>query len=195
MSLPVENEQMIERGVALVLEGLGCSLDSECFRDTPRRVAKLCSDCLDRNFCSTEDLKLTTFEDADHDGTGVQIVNMPFFSFCAHHLLPFHGAIHMAYVPGKKIAGLSKLPRLARYFTKCPSTQEQITAEVVQAVMDHFEAEGAAVLIEAEHMCMSLRGVRTPGAKTITKAFRGCYSEPAEQQQFVQQCMAFMDRR
>jgi GTP cyclohydrolase I len=111
----------------------------------------------------------------------VLVKDIPFYSTCEHHLVPFHGSAHVGYIPSAegKVTGLSKLARLVDVFAKRPQVQERLTTQIVDALVEHLKPRGAIVVVECEHMCMSMRGVRKPGAKTVTSAVRGILHEPA----------------
>lgn len=109
------------------------------------------------------------------------VKDIPFYSTCEHHLVPFHGSAHIGYIPGKagKVTGLSKLARLVEVFARRPQVQERLTTQIVDALVEHLHPQGAIVVVECEHMCMSMRGVQKPGAKTVTSAVRGQLRETA----------------
>jgi len=164
----------IETGVRLILEGVGEDPDRAGLKETPRRVADMYGDIFSGIGASDPADLLTTIP-GDHHREMVLIKDIDFYSICEHHLLPFHGRAHVAYIPSEHghIAGLSKLARVVRQVAARPQLQERITSEVADAIQTALEPLGSLVLIEAEHMCMSMRGVRTPGAKTVTSAVRG----------------------
>jgi GTP cyclohydrolase I len=164
----------IQEGVRLILEGIGEDPTRPGLAETPRRVAEMYEDI----FCGIgagdpSDLLLSI--PGDHHREMVLIRDIDFYSICEHHLLPFAGTAHVAYIPSKdgRITGLSKLARVVRLVAARPQLQERITSEVADALMKALNPVGVAVLIEAEHLCMSMRGVRTPGARTVTSAVRG----------------------
>ncbi len=121
----------------------------------------------------------TTFDIAHSEM--VLVKDIPFYSTCEHHLVPFHGVAHVGYIPGPdgKVTGLSKLARVVEMYARRPQVQERLTTQVVEALEEHLNPRGAIVVIEAEHMCMSMRGVRKPGAKTVTSAVRGALMNTA----------------
>jgi len=166
--------EKIERGVRLLLEGIGEDPDRPGLLETPRRVAEMYGDVFS-GIGAGDPADLLVAMPGDHHREMVLIRDIDFYSICEHHLLPFHGLAHVAYIPGERgyIAGLSKLARLVRQVAARPQLQERITSEVADAIQKALDPLGALVLIEAEHLCMSMRGVRTPGAKTVTSAVRG----------------------
>lgn len=183
--LPAVNQVKIRQAVRLLLEGLGEDPEREGLRDTPARVAKLYGDIMDGQFIKLSDLKMTSFGDDTYNGI-VMVHHVPFYALCEHHLLLFQGHFGMAYVPNKKILGLSKLVRIFRHFCKRPGVQERITEQSVDALMDIAACKGAMTYVTADHTCMTLRGVKSPGAMTTTIASRGCFNtEPEMRQLFI----------
>jgi GTP cyclohydrolase I len=165
----------VERGVRLILEGIGEDLGRDGLRDTPARVARMWEEMTVGLRTHPADALKVVFEE-DHDEL-VMIRDIPIYSFCEHHLLPFLGKAHVAYIPNEQgqITGLSKLARLVDGLAKRPQVQERLTAQVADQLCRHLEPRGALVVIEAEHLCMSMRGVRKPGAVTVTSAVRGIF--------------------
>ncbi|NMR28909.1 GTP cyclohydrolase I FolE [Arthrobacter sp. SF27] len=169
----------IERAVREILIAVGEDPDREGLVETPRRVAKSYAEVFAGLHQDPADLLATTF-DIDHEEM-VLVKDIPFYSTCEHHLVPFHGTAHIGYIPSHegKVTGLSKLARLVEVYARRPQVQERLTTQIVDALMEHLEPKGAIVVIECEHMCMSMRGVRKPGAKTVTSAVRGQLRETA----------------
>ena len=163
----------IEKSVRLLLEGIGEDPQRPGLRDTPRRVADMCEEIYFG--LSADPTEMLATISGDQHQELVIVKDIAFYSVCEHHLLPFLGTAHVAYIPGKagKIAGLSKLARVVRTVAARPQLQERITSTVADALMSALNPVGVLVLIEAEHLCMSMRGVRSPGAKTVTSAVRG----------------------
>jgi len=167
----------VEQGVRLILEGIGEDLDREGVRDTPTRVARMYEEVTaGLHHDPTEALRVV-FEEG-HDEM-VMIRDIPMYSLCEHHLTPFFGKAHLAYIPNTRgeITGLSKLARLVDGLAKRPQVQERLTAQVADALVGRLDPRGALVVIEAEHLCMSMRGVRKPGSITVTSAVRGIFRE------------------
>ena len=164
----------IETGVRLILEGIGEDPERPGLARTPQRVADMYAD-LFSGIGAPDPAEMLTAIPGDHHREMVLIKDIDFYSICEHHLLPFHGRAHVAYIPSDHghIAGLSKLARVVRQVAARPQLQERITSEVADAIETSLQPTGALVLIEAEHLCMSMRGVRTPGSKTVTSAVRG----------------------
>ncbi|WP_329280107.1 GTP cyclohydrolase I FolE [Streptomyces sp. NBC_00691] len=167
------DEKRAEAAVRELLIAVGEDPDREGLQKTPARVARAYRELLAGMRQEPEDVLTTTF-DLGHDEM-VLVKDIELVSFCEHHLLPFHGVAHVGYIPAEtgKITGLSKLARLVDVFARRPQVQERLTTQIADSLMRILEARGAIVVIEAEHMCMSVRGIRKPGAKTTTSAVRG----------------------
>jgi len=165
----------IEHAIREILLAVGEDPDRDGLRGTPARVAR----AIDEQFAGLRlrpaDV-LTTVFDADHEEM-VLVRDIELYSTCEHHLLPFFGRAHVGYIPNEKgqITGLSKLARLVDLYARRPQVQERMTSQIADALTDTLEPRGVIVIIEAEHLCMSMRGVRKPGAKTVTSAVRGCF--------------------
>lgn len=167
-----------ERAAADLLEALGADTSSESLEDTPHRIAAMYAELL-----SPAPFNATTFP---NDGGYDELVvarEIPFHSLCEHHLLPFTGVAHVAYLPGERILGLSKLARLVDYFARSLQVQERLTTQVAGWLERELQPKGVGVVIEAEHLCMSLRGVQKPGAKTVTSALHGIVRDDARTRQ------------
>jgi GTP cyclohydrolase I len=164
----------IEQGVYLILEGIGEDPERAGLVGTPRRVAEMYEDIFS-GIGAPDPAELLVAMAGDHHREMVIIRDIDFYSVCEHHLLPFAGMAHVAYIPSKdgRITGLSKLARVVRTIAARPQLQERITSEVADTIVDALNPLGALVLIEAEHLCMSMRGVRAQGTKTVTSAVRG----------------------
>ncbi|MCC9205623.1 GTP cyclohydrolase I FolE [Arthrobacter sp. zg-Y769] len=175
---PVDQPR-IERAVREILLAIGEDPDRDGLRETPSRVAKSYTEIFGGLHQSPSDLLATTF-DLDHEEM-VLVKDIPFYSTCEHHLVPFHGSAHIGYIPSHdgKVTGLSKLARLVDVYARRPQVQERMTTQIVDALMSNLSPRGAIVVIECEHLCMSMRGVRKPGAKTVTSAVRGQLRETA----------------
>ena len=174
----------IEEGVRLILEGVGEDPGREGLVKTPERVAKMYEEV----FAGlTEDPAQhfeTTFD--EHHEEMVLVRDIPFYSHCEHHMVPFIGKAHIAYYPTTGVVGLSKLARIVEMYARRLQTQETMTAQVSNAIEKVLKPRGAAVLIEAEHLCMTMRGVQKPGASTVTARFTGCFkTDPTEQARFM----------
>ncbi|MCQ9180689.1 GTP cyclohydrolase I FolE [Streptomyces sp. IBSBF 2953] len=167
------DEKRAENAVRELLIAVGEDPEREGLRETPARVARAYRELLAGLTQSPEDVLTTTF-DLGHDEM-VLVKDIEIVSLCEHHMLPFHGVAHVGYIPAEsgKITGLSKLARLVEVFARRLQVQERLTTQVADSLMRILEARGVIVVIEAEHMCMSVRGIRKPGAKTTTSAVRG----------------------
>jgi GTP cyclohydrolase I len=171
---PVDLDR-IERAVLEILHAIGEDPSRDGIKDTPRRVARALAEQFSGLDVHPEDV-LTTVFDADHDEM-VVVRDIEMFSTCEHHLTPFFGYAHIGYIPNEKgqITGLSKLARLVDVYARRPQVQERMTSQIADSLMEVLEPRGVIVVVEAEHLCMAMRGVRKPGAKTVTSAVRGCF--------------------
>jgi GTP cyclohydrolase I len=163
-----------EKAARDLLEALGADLADEGVRDTPRRVAAAYAELL-----TPEPFDMTTFPNEEGYDELVVVRDIPFHSLCMHHLLPFHGTATVAYIPGERIIGLSKLARVVDLFARDLQVQERLTTQVAAWLEQRLQPKGVGVVLEAEHMCMSLRGVQKPGARTTTSALHGLIREDA----------------
>ena len=178
MSEPIDLPR-IERAVREILAAIGEDPDRDGLVDTPARVARAYAEQFSGLSQDPEDVLDTVF-DADYDEL-ILVRDIEVYSTCEHHLVPFFGRAHVAYIPNEKgrITGLSKLARLVDVYARRPQVQERMTSQIADALMSVLEPRGALVVIEAEHLCMSMRGVRKPGAKTVTSAVRGSIRDNA----------------
>jgi GTP cyclohydrolase IA len=158
----------VQRAARDLLRALGADVDSDALEDTPRRVADAYSELL-----TPQRFTATTFPNDDGYDELIVARSIPFHSLCKHHLLPFHGTAHIGYLPGERIIGLSKLGRIVELFSRDLQIQERLTTQVADWLERELEPKGVGVVLEAEHLCMSLRGVQKLGAKTVTSALRG----------------------
>ena len=170
-----------ERAAGQLLDALGIDVTSESLRDTPRRMARMYAELLTPTAFTP-----TTFpNDAGYDELVVATA-IPFHSMCEHHLLPFVGVAHVGYLPGERIIGLSKLARVVELFARSLQVQERLTTQIAAWLDEHVKPKGVGVVLEAEHLCMSLRGVQKPGARTITSALHGLVrDDPRTRQEFL----------
>lgn len=169
----------IEQGVRLILEGIGEDPTREGLLDTPRRVAAMYGEICAGLEADPARHFAVTFSEGHQEMVLVRDIQL--YSICEHHLVPFFGVAHIAYIPGAdgKICGLSKLARVVDDFSRRPQVQERLTTQIADAIIEHLDPLGAIVVIEAEHLCMSMRGVRKPGSLTVTSAVRGIFkSDP-----------------
>ena len=170
--LTVDHER-IKRAVVEIFEAIGEDPSREGLQDTPGRIAKMYSEIFEGLAVDASDYLKVGFEVA-HDEM-VILRNIPFYSMCEHHFLPFHGEAHVGYVPDGRVVGISKLARTVEAFARRPQIQEVLTTQVVEAIMEHVKPDGVAVVVEAEHLCMTMRGVQKPGSRMVTSAMRGMF--------------------
>jgi len=163
-----------ERAARDLLVALDADLNSEHLRDTPRRVAKAYAELL-----TPRPFNATTFPNDEGYDELVIVGAIPFQSLCAHHVLPFQGKAHVAYLPGERLVGLSKLARVVELYSRRLQLQERLTTQVADWLEEHLRPRGVGVVLEAEHLCMSLRGVQTAGSNTVTSALRGAVKDDA----------------
>lgn len=168
------DRKKIEKGVRLILEGIGEDTDRPGLKETPERVAAMYQELFSGLETPTEEI-LKPIEGESHDEM-VLLKDIPFYSICEHHLLPFIGKAHVAYIPGAgRIAGIGELAKAVEIFAKRPQVQERLTAQLADMIMEKLKPKGAMVIIDAEHLCLSMRGMKKPGARTVTSAVRGLF--------------------
>jgi GTP cyclohydrolase I len=175
---PIDQER-VERAVRELLFAIGEDPDRDGLKQTPARVARSYKEIFAGMGQRPQDVLTTTFE-IGHDEL-ILVRDIEVYSTCEHHLVPFHGVAHVGYIPGRdgRVTGLSKLARLVDVYARRPQVQERLTTQVADALVEHLKPLGALVVIECEHLCMSMRGVRRPGSRTITSAVRGQLRDPA----------------
>lgn len=167
------NQKKIKEAVRLFLEGIGEDIDREGLRETPERIARMCTEIFAGMEKDASKPLAKTFSTGNHEI--VVEKDIIFYSVCEHHLLPFYGKAHIAYVPDGNVVGLSKLARTVEVYAGRPQIQEQMTVQIADAIMQYLKPQGVMVMLEAEHMCMTMRGVKKPGSRTLTIAKRGCF--------------------
>jgi GTP cyclohydrolase I len=173
------DQKRIEKAVREILKAIGEDPDRAGIKDTPRRVAKMFAE-LFAGLHKDPGKEVTVFHNEDHEEM-IMVKNIPFYSMCEHHLVPFAGKAHVAYIPTRgKVTGLSKLVRVIEGFAKRPQVQERLTSQIADCLMGRLKPRGVLVVIEAEHLCMSMRGVKKPGAVTTTSAVRGVLQKNAK---------------
>lgn len=165
----------IEEAVKMLLEGIGEDVTREGIRETPQRVARMYEELFGGMEVDAATHLSKTFERETSDI--VIEKDISFYSMCEHHLLPFFGNVHIAYIPNDRVVGLSKLARTVEVFARRPQIQERMTKQIAKEVMNRLDAQGVMVMIEAEHMCMSMRGIKKPGSKTVTSCALGRFEE------------------
>lgn len=169
------NKDKIKEAVTLLLEGIGEDINREGLRETPNRIARMYEEIFaGMEQKSSEHLSKTFHAENNEIVLEKDIV---FYSMCEHHLLPFYGRAHVAYIPDGRVVGLSKIARTVEVYAKRLQLQEQMGAQIADALMNELGAKGAMVMIEAEHMCMTMRGVKKPGSQTVTIVTRGAFAE------------------
>lgn len=169
------DKEKVEQGVRLLLEGIGEDAHREGLTDTPARVARMYEE-LFGGYDEDVTLHLQKTFRAAHNEMVLE-KDITFYSMCEHHLMPFYGKAHVAYVPDGRVVGISKLARCVEVFARRLQIQEQMTAQIADALFAELGAKGVMVMIEAEHMCMTMRGVKKPGSRTVTVAVRGVFEE------------------
>ncbi|WP_134698960.1 GTP cyclohydrolase I FolE [Ammoniphilus sp. YIM 78166] len=171
--MSVDHEK-IQQAVRMILEAVGEDPDREGLLDTPARVARMYEEIFQGLHIEPKEYFSAIFSE-EHEEL-VLVKDISFYSTCEHHLVPFFGKAHVAYIPqGGRVVGLSKLARAVEAVAKRPQLQERITSIVANSIMEMLEPQGVVVVVEAEHMCMTMRGVKKPGSKTVTSAVRGCF--------------------
>ncbi|KMO99794.1 MULTISPECIES: GTP cyclohydrolase I FolE [Streptomyces] len=184
------DEKRAQAAVRELLIAVGEDPDREGLLETPARVARAYKEIFAGLYQKPEEVLTTTF-DLGHDEM-VLVKDIEVMSNCEHHLVPFHGVAHVGYIPSTdgKITGLSKLARLVDVYARRPQVQERLTTQIADSLMEILEPRGVIVVVECEHMCMTMRGVRKPGAKTITSAVRGQLRDPATRNEAMSLIMA-----
>ncbi|WP_312861142.1 GTP cyclohydrolase I FolE [Amycolatopsis endophytica] len=176
---PVFDQARAEKAVRELLEAVGENPDREGLRDTPARVARAYREMFAGLYTDPASVLARTFDESHEEL--VLVTDIPMYSTCEHHLVPFHGVAHVGYIPNSqgKVTGLSKLARLVDLYAKRPQVQERLTSQIADALVRKLEPRGVIVVVEAEHLCMSMRGIRKPGARTTTSAVRGMLQSSA----------------
>jgi GTP cyclohydrolase I len=179
-----ERIERIRVCVRALLTELGLDLTESNLRDTDRRVAKMYLEM----FHGLEEgarPEITMFPNEEKYGAMVMERDIPFYSMCSHHLVPFYGHAHIAYIPNDRIIGLSKFARILEFYAKRPQLQERLTEQVVEFLNEELRPQGAMVVIEARHLCVEMRGVKKPGALTVTSAIRGIFHQRSQREEFL----------
>ena len=171
------DKEKIIAGAKLILEGIGEDLEREGLIETPERIARMYEEVFSGLGKDAEEILSKTFEVENNDL--VIEKDITYLSMCKHHIIPFYGKAHIAYIPRGRVAGLSKLARTVELYAKKPQLQERLSSEVADAIMKYLDAEGVMVVVEGEHMCMTMRGVKKPGTKTVNTSYRGIFKEDA----------------
>ena len=181
---PVLDRERVQAAVRELLHAIGEDPDREGLRDTPRRIAEAYAEVFAGMHADPAALLRVGFEEG-HDEM-VILRDIPFFSMCEHHLLPFHGSAHVAYVPRGRVVGISKIARLVDAVARRPQLQERLTSQIADTLIDVLEPDGVAVAVQAEHLCMTMRGIKKPGSRMVTSAMRGTFqSQPETRTEFL----------
>ena len=170
----------IEQAVRLLLEGIGEVITREGLIDTPDRIARMCEEIYGGLGHEADQHLLKQFPVENNEI--VLEKDITFYSMCEHHLMPFYGKAHLAYIPNGKVTGLSKLARTVKVYSRRPQIQERLTVQIADALERTLDPKGIMVMLEAEHTCMTMRGIKKPGSKTITTVTRGAFTEDKELQ-------------
>lgn len=169
------DENKIKQGVRLLLEGMGEDPEREGLVETPERIAKMYREIYGGLM---QDASIPLAKTFSAENTDIVLEkDIAFFSTCEHHLLPFYGKAHVAYIPDGKVVGLSKLARVVEIYARRLQLQERMTAQIADVLMEQLRPKGTVVMLEAEHMCMTMRGIKKPGTKTVTFAAKGLFEE------------------
>lgn len=174
---PGPNLTRINAAVVEMISAIGDDPTREGLRDTPRRISEMYAEIFEGLSNDPRDYLKVVFQVA-HDEM-VILRNIPFYSMCEHHFLPFHGEAHVGYIPDGRVVGISKLARVVEGFARRPQIQEQLTSQIAEAIMEVLKPDGVAVVIAAEHLCMTMRGVKKPGSRMVTSAMRGDFKQSA----------------
>ena len=179
-----ERVEKIAEHVAAILDMLHLDRSDPNLTGTPERVAKMYLEMF-HGLVEGAEPEVTTFPNEENYRSMVMERDTPFYSMCAHHLVPFYGHAHIAYIPNRRIVGLSKLPRILEFYAKRPQIQERLTEQVADYLWNNLQPLGAMVVIEARHLCVEMRGVKKPGALTVTSAIRGCFEDRKVRGEFL----------
>ena len=175
------DQEKVKEAVRLLLKGIGEDTGREGLIETPDRIARMYGEICGGMEMDVKELLSKTF--VTEKTEMVLEKDIVFYSMCEHHMLPFFGKVHIAYIPDGRIVGLSKLARCVEVYAKRLQLQERMTEQIAEAVMEHLSPKGVMVLTEAEHMCMTMRGIKKPGSKTVTYAVKGAFREDARLQE------------
>lgn len=169
------NKEKVEKAVRLLLEGIGEDCNREGLKETPNRVARMYEEIFEGMDQDAGEHLSRTFTAENNEM--VLEKDILFYSTCEHHLMPFYGKVHIAYIPDGKVVGISKLARTVEVFARRLQIQEKMTAQIADAIMESLKPKGVMVMVQAEHMCMTMRGVKKPGSSTVTMVARGEFEE------------------
>jgi GTP cyclohydrolase I len=174
----------IQKAVEEIIAAIGENPTREGLVNTPSRIAEMYAEVFSGMDEDPREILAVGFEEEEHEEM-VVLKDIPFYSMCEHHLLPFHGLAHVGYIPAGRLVGISKLARVVEVLARRPQLQERLTGQIADTIMDALKARGVGVVIEAEHLCMTMRGIRKPGSRLVTSANRGIFrSYPATRAEF-----------
>lgn len=174
------DHEKVKEAVRMLLEGIGEDVNREGLVDTPDRIARM-FDEIYGGMDEDAGVHLSKVFSVDNSEMVLE-KDIVFYSMCEHHLMPFYGKAHVAYIPDGRVVGLSKLARTVEVYAKRPQVQERMTGEIADAIMEHLAPKGVMVVVEAEHMCMTMRGIKKPGSRTVSAASRGVFENNVELQ-------------
>ena len=178
------DERRIENAVLSIIEAIGEDPEREGLVGTPRRIAEMYNELFMGIGADPKQELMVGFEEGHHEM--VILKDIPFYSMCEHHLLPFYGVVHVGYIPKGRVVGASKLARVVEILSKRPQIQERLTTQIAETIVEALDPDGVAVVIQAEHMCMTIRGVKKPGSNIVTSAMRGLFrSRAATRSEFL----------
>ncbi len=174
------DQEKVKEGVRLILEGIGEDIHREGLVETPDRIARMHTEIVG-GMDEDAGIHLSKRFHVDHNDMVIE-KDIVFYSMCEHHMLPFYGKAHVAYIPDGTVVGLSKIARTVEVFARRLQLQEQLTAQIADAFMEHLKPQGVMVMVEAEHLCMTMRGIKKPGSKTVSMTTRGVFEGNVELQ-------------
>jgi len=178
------DQEAISKAIREVISAIGEDATREGLVDTPTRIAQMYAEIFSGLGQDPKEILAVGFEDEKHEEM-VVLKDIPFYSMCEHHFLPFHGLAHVGYIPRGRLVGISKLARVVEILARRPQLQERLTGQIADTIMEALEARGVGVVIEAEHLCMTMRGIRKPGSRLVTSANRGIFrTYPATRAEF-----------
>ena len=181
---PSIDQERIKRAVGEIIAAIGEDAEREGLGQTPRRIAEMYAEVFEGVNQNPVDILGVTFDSGRHQEM-IILKDIPFYSMCEHHFLPFHGVAHVGYIPKGRVAGVSKIARVVETLARRPQMQERLTSQIADTMMEGLEPIGVAVVIEAEHLCMTMRGVKKPGSRMVTSANRGTFrKDPATRAEF-----------
>jgi GTP cyclohydrolase IA len=180
-----EKAEQIGAHFAEILKILGLDLEDPHLHDTPRRVGRMFLEVF-RGLQLEHEPAITCFPNIEEYSNMVMVKDIQFYSMCSHHMIPFFGAAHIAYIPGDRIVGLSKIARIVDFYAHRPQLQERLTEQCVDFLVEQLQPQGAIAVLEARHLCMEMRGVEKPGALTTTSAIRGCFHDKRVREEFME---------